>query len=197
MNMSFFSPQSRANTNQKNKQQYAMSMHTRRVMTPVVENVPVSAPVVNKVKWGEPTWYLFHTLSVKIKDAEFLRVRQDLLNNIYSICVNLPCPICADHAKEYLNAINFNTIQTKEDFQRLLYHFHNSVNERKGYPMFPWEEVHSKYSLAITNNIIINFMGHYSEKSGNAKMSASDFLRNRLIGILKQWFNDNIQAFHP
>ena len=196
MNMSFFSSQTRANTNAPNKPKFVMGMYPIRP-PPMVEPVHDYGPIVNKVKWGEPTWYLFHVLSVKVKDSEFSRIRQDLLNNIYSICLNLPCPICADHAKDYLNGINFNTIQTKEDLQRLLYVFHNSVNERKGYSMFPWEDFQNKYSLAITTNIIRNFMAHFSEKSRNPKLNAGDFLRMRLVGILKQWFNENIGAFHP
>jgi len=199
MNMGFFSSQTRANSNPSKNPQFVMGMYARRPVH-VEERPPVvvdSAPIVNKVKWGQPTWHLFHTLSVKIKDTEFPRIREELLNNIYSICLNLPCPICAEHAKEYLNGVNFNTIQTKEDLQRLLYSFHNSVNERKGYPIFPWEEFHTKYSLAITTNIIRNFMPHFSEKSHNPKLSAGDFLRGRLVGILKQWFNHNIEAFNP
>ena len=47
---------------------------------------------VVKVKWGEPTWYLFHTLAEKINDESFPTIREELLNVFYSICSNLPCP---------------------------------------------------------------------------------------------------------
>ena len=197
MNMSFFSLQSRASTTPT---QMVMGLYPRgrpALRTEVPVSTVASEPVINKVRWGEPTWFLFHTLSVKVRDEDFLRVREGLLNCIYSICVNLPCPLCADHAKTYLEGVNFNTIQTKEDLQRLLYTFHNSVNVRKNYPMFPYDELLSKYSLANTNNIIRNFMMHFSEKSHNPKLAAGDFLRSRLVGVLKQWFNDNIQAFYP
>jgi hypothetical protein len=199
MNMNFFSAQSRATTSMaRNERPFAMGMFPRRNVPMESRNTDTVVPTppnVNKVRWGEPTWFLFHTLSEKIKESEFPRLRQELLNHIYAICVNLPCPICAEHAKTYLDGINFNTIQTKEDLQKMMYAFHNSVNERKGYPVFPYNELSSKYSLAITTNIIHNFMSHYSEKSRNPKMLAGDFLRNRLIGILKKWFSENIQAF--
>ena len=150
-----------------------------------------------KVKWGEPTWFLFHTLSVKIKDGEFARIRQDLLNNTYAICCNLPCPDCANHAKIYLDSINFNTIQSKEDYKRMMFQFHNSVNKRKGYPQFDYAELDSKYSKAITSNIIRNFMVHFQDKYRSFKLIASDLHRAQLSNVLKKWFNDAISSFDP
>jgi hypothetical protein len=158
---------------------------------------PVITEPVKKVKWGEPTWYLFHTLSVKIKDTEFANMRVDLLNNIYTICINLPCPDCANHAKLYLDNINFNAIQTKEDFKKLMHAFHNDVNKRKGYPYFPYEQIDEKYSLAITNNIIVTFMHHFSDRNRSIKLLATDLHRSRLCISLKEWFNQNINNFHP
>jgi len=156
-----------------------------------------TVPIVNKVKWGEPTWYLLHTLSVKIRDDQFSRFRQDLLNTIYAICVNLPCPTCAEHAKKYLDGINFNAIQTKEQLKQMLHAFHNSVNQRKGYSMFPYDQVDPKYSLAVTNNIMINFMNHFTQRNYNIKLVAQELTRNQLCNQLKKWFNENIYAFEP
>jgi len=164
----------------------------------------VQQPVVNitsdppkKVKWGEPTWFLFHTLSVKIKESEFPKIRVDLLNQIYSICTNLPCPDCANHAKTYLDGINFNAIQTKDDFKKMLHTFHNEVNKRKGYAYFPYEQLNEKYSLAITSNIIQNFMTHFSDRNRSIKLLATDLFRARLCISLKEWFNQNIHLFAP
>jgi hypothetical protein len=198
--MNIFSSQTRANNSYKNM---PMQLQARRflynvpVKTQIPEQLAVpTTPVIPKVKWGEPTWFLLHTLSVKIKDDDFLRIRQELLHNIYSICTNLPCPTCSDHAKKYLDGINFNAIQTKEDLKKMLHSFHNSVNQRKGYPFFPYEELDTKYSLAITNNIIVNFMKYYSDRSHNIKLVAGDLMRFQLCEILKKWFNANIHAFH-
>jgi hypothetical protein len=199
--MNIFSSQTRANHSYKNM---PMQLQSRRflynvpVKTPIPEQLAIpTTPIIPKVKWGEPTWFLLHTLSVKIKDSDFLRIRQELLDSIYSICTNLPCPTCSDHAKKYLDGINFNAIQTKDDLKKMLHSFHNSVNQRKGYPFFPYEELDTKYSLAITNNIIINFMKYYSDRSHNIKLVAGDLMRFQLCEILKKWFNANIHAFHP
>ena len=198
MNMKFFSNQTIANTN--NKQ---ISQPFYMVMRKPIQQLPsVEIPTIiqqpdppKKVKWGEPTWYLLHTLSIKVKDSEFKHIRIDLLNRIYAICVNLPCPDCANHAKIYLDNINFNTIQTKEDLKLLLYKFHNDVNRRKGYPFFPYDKLDEKYSLAITNNIIRNFMVHFSDRNRSLKLLAGDLYRSQLCISLKKWFNDNINSF--
>ena len=43
------------------------------------------------MKWGEPIWFFFHTIAEKVKNESFPYVKQDLLNIIYNVCVNLPC----------------------------------------------------------------------------------------------------------
>jgi len=201
--MRLFSSNTLANTNTtQNSNRPFMSMNLI-VRPPPQTNLPqpsvvnITSDPPKKVKWGEPTWYLFHTLSVKIKESEFPKIRVDLLNQIYSICTNLPCPDCANHAKTYLDGVNFNAIQTKEDFKKMLYTFHNEVNKRKGYPYFPYEQLNEKYSLAITSNIIQNFMTHFSDRNRSIKLLATDLFRARLCISLKEWFNQNIHVFDP
>lgn len=150
-----------------------------------------------KIKWGYPTWLLFHTISVKIREDIFEDVIGNVLNIIYVICINLPCPDCANHAKKYLDSINFRTIQTKYQLQKMLFDFHNSVNMRKGYPLFKFENLEETYSKAITRNVIINFMDHFRDKSRSIKMIANDFHRARLVNELSDWFNQNITIFEP
>ena len=200
--MRFFSNQTLANnnTNQLSNNIFFMQIkHNNNNDKHLIQNEtfqsipPPPSPV--KVKWGEPTWYLLHVLSIKVKESEFKNIRVDLLNRIYAICINLPCPDCANHAKIYLDNVNFNTIQTKEDLKLLLYNFHNDVNKRKGYPLFSYESFDEKYSLAITNNIIRNFMHHFSDKNRSLKLLPNDLHRSQLCMILKKWFNENIRCF--
>jgi len=149
-----------------------------------------------KMKWGEPTWFLFHTLAEKVKSEYFSVIKTELLNNIYSICKNLPCPMCASHATQYLNGINFNTIQTKEDLKILLFNFHNIVNEKKGFPTFNFAELDDKYSKAVTLNIINNFILHFRDKHKSIRMIADDLYRQRLSGLLMSWFSTNLKYFN-
>lgn len=154
-----------------------------------------SQPESSKMTWGEPTWFLFHTLAQKINEYHFQEIRAELLDIIYKICVNLPCPTCSSHAKQYLDGINFNTIQSKQQLQQLFFQFHNKVNEKKGVPLFSFSELEVKYSNAITINIINNFLGIFMKKSNNIRLLADDFQRQYLIVYMKKWFQSHIGMF--
>lgn len=149
-----------------------------------------------KMKWGEPTWFLFHTLAEKVKEEYFPQIRVELLNTIYTICANLPCPDCAEHATSYLNGINFQTIQTKEQLKYMLYSFHNTVNIKKGFTVFPLSELTHKYSQMNLIEVIYRFMPLFQDKSKSIRMIANDFHRSRTAEQLKKWFNGNIVYFN-
>jgi hypothetical protein len=148
-----------------------------------------------KMKWGEPTWFLFHTLAEKVKEENFPSIRLDLINIIRIICSNLPCPDCANHATEYMKKINFASIKTKQDLKFMLFQFHNVVNQKKSFPLFSSDNLDSKYSNANTVNIIQNFMIHFQDKHHGIRMIANDLHRSRIADQLKTWFNNNLQYF--
>jgi hypothetical protein len=179
-----------------NMQNRNMQLPIRQLPTPSVNNTQITPVTRTKtMKWGEPTWFLFHTLSYKIKDEYFVIIREELLNIIYTICYNLPCPDCANHASDYLKSINFNSIQTKEQLKKMLFIFHNVVNTRKGYELFPYENFDDKYSKANTINIIQNFMVYFKNKHSSIHMIANDLHRNRIANSLMEWFKNNIKYF--
>ena len=165
--------------------------------------IPVAAPpqeqppatTTGKMLWGEPVWFLLHTLSYKVKEDIFLEFKDDLIRIIYTICTNLPCPTCSEHAKTYLDRINTKAIQTKEQLKLMLFTFHNVVNKKKGYPFFSYEDCEAKYANAITVNIIQNFMPFFQDKSRSPKLMASDFQKTYIVKMLKDWFQKNIGAF--
>lgn len=150
-----------------------------------------------KITWGEPTWFLFHTLAHKVKDSAFSKVRNELLNIIFLICNNLPCPDCATHATRYLQGINFDAILTKQQLKDMLFNFHNSVNMKKGYTLYPKDQLDAKYSSANTLNIINNFYYYFDKKQNNLKLSASGFHRTRTIQRMKVWIYNNLSNFDP
>jgi hypothetical protein len=152
-------------------------------------------PKKKKMIWGEPTWFLFHTLAEKVHAEDFSKIRVELLNIIYTICVNLPCPDCAKHATDYMNKINYSTIQTKEQLKDMLFIFHNEVNKRKFVTLFRREDLESKYSLANTIPVIQNFMTRFRNKHASIHMIANDLHRTRISNIMSEWFNKNIKYF--
>jgi len=111
---------------------------------PKPETVLVQKPPVrNDVKkfWGTPTWYLFHGIAANI-NAEFYKNNYAVVFNfIKQICSNLPCPFCRKHAVNYINAVNVNSVNTKEKLEIMLFNFHNSVNSRTGKPVMQQGEL--------------------------------------------------------
>lgn len=104
--------------------------------------------------------------------------------------------MCANHATQYMNAINFNTIQTKKDLIDLLWNFHNEVNKRKNFAVFPYEELGAKYSRANLINIIQVFMVHFKDKHASLRMIADDMYRQQISAKMQDWFRKNIQNFN-
>lgn len=148
------------------------------------------------MKWGKPTWYLLHTLSIKIKDEKFNQLKSDLLQYIYIICCNLPCPYCAQHAKQHLDSINFNSINTKSELIDILYSFHNQVNKNKGYDLFNHNDLIPMYTKANTTNIINNFIYYYSDNYRSPKLMANDLSRKTSLKQFRQWISNNIYHFN-
>lgn len=161
--------------------------------SPQVSEQPI--PQEKKMEWGEPTWFFLHTMSEKIKDSEFNTICKDFLQIIYNICTNLPCPMCSQHAKEYIQNSYFFRIKTKEELKAFLYTFHNVVNKKKSYPLFDYAKLSEKYKVASTKPIIYNFMFHFQKRNKGAKMLANDMYRGRVVNTIKQWLSTNIIYF--
>ena len=161
-----------------------------------IKEVPED-PSKKKMKWGEPVWFFFHTIAEKVNPESFATVRVELLQLITSICRNLPCPTCSQHASTYLANTNLNTIKTKEQLIEFFYTFHNEVNKRKGFAQFPRELLREKYSKANTMNIINHFLVNLLDKSYSIRMIADDFHRKRLVVEIKKWLGNNLQHFQP
>jgi len=152
-------------------------------------------PEKKKMRWGQPVWFFFHTIAEKVKPESFAIIRMELLQLVTSICKNLPCPTCSQHAVTYLANTNINTIQTKDQLIDFFYTFHNDVNKRKGLSQFPRELLQEKYSKANTLNIINHFLVNLLDKSYSIRMIADDFHRKRLVEDIKKWLNNNLQHF--
>jgi hypothetical protein len=162
------------------------------IIKPVVQPEPPKPP---QMKWGAPTWTYLHTMAEKVKESSFPAIRKEMYRVIYMICTNLPCSMCSNHAKEYLNKINVQSIQTKQDLKNMLFVFHNEVNKRKGFAIFPNSNLDDKYSTGNYRAIANNFMIFYQEKSRNKHFIADEMYRQRVVSQVKQWIIENIEHF--
>ena len=93
--------------------------------------------------------------------------------------------------------MNFDNIQTKEQLKLMLYQFHNHVNTKKNYPLFPMNKLDSTYQHANTTNIITNFFHHFSKTNYSGRMGTENFHRTRTVRDIKGWLNQNGQYFNP
>ena len=159
----------------------------------IIRDVP--KPKEKQMKWGEPIWFLFHTLAEKIKDEHFSSKKYEMINLVKSICYNLPCPKCTDHATAHMKNMNIESIKSKQDWKDFLYKFHNEVNKRKDFLEFPHNELDAKYQSTNTVNVINYFLSTYREKSGNVQMIATEMSRMRVLRNAQQWLKNNLSCF--
>lgn len=178
------------------------SQIVQREITPVAIPTPTPMPTQQpdptkrrRMRWGQPTWFAFHTLAEKVREESFPIIRVELLNIIHTVCSNLPCPECAKHATAHMNSIDFNSIQTKEQLKIMLFNFHNDVNRKKGVPIFEYADLQPKYSKANTIPILQNFMRHFEDKTGSFKMIADQMQRMRLCSHIRAWLQNNLSHF--
>jgi hypothetical protein len=149
---------------------------------------------VREMLWGQPTWFLFHTLAEKVKEEHFDKTKNDLFSFIKQICDNLPCPDCAQHATKYINGVNFQAILNKEQLKVMLFNFHNEVNIQKKYDSYDYADI-VKYKTAVTINIVSNFFYHFNKKSYNVKLDISGYQRSKLLKNIRIWMEENYYCF--
>ena len=143
-----------------------------------------------KVKvWGPYIWYMLHGLAEKIKDKSFHGLKNELLEHIFNICVNLPCPSCSTHSREYLQKIDFKKIKTKQELRLMLLDFHNNVNTRLRKPTFSYQQLIDKYKTVNFNNVINNFFIFFEDKHKTVNMLSNDMYTQRLSNNIRNWLS--------
>lgn len=132
--------------------------------------------------WGTYTWILFHWIAQHIKEEFFVSEREKLLHLIGSICNNLPCPSCREHASNYIKHYPFAYIKTKQDLIYYMYHFHNMVNTRskKSYQPF---SIMDKYKILNTQLLLDSWNHHFSYSND---IQRHDFMAKKQLAHIKQ-----------
>ena len=185
----------------KQVQPVHMNLYASSLKRPIIPKT--RAPQISRVapsdgdrmKLGEPTWTLFHTIPERLSNENFVKNKTSIIQLITTICNNLPCPSCSQHATQYMRNVNFNAIHTTEDLKKMLYIFHNNVNERKKYAEFSYDDLTNKYSNLDFNQVVNNFMFHFQKKIYAMNLIAQQISRQKKVVIVKQWFLDNMHLF--
>ena len=141
----------------------------------------------SKKYWGEPTWYLFHGIAAKINENYYKNNHVECFSLIVNICNNLPCPMCRDHAINYLKKTNISKINTKEKLIRFLFDFHNNANINSGKPLYKFEDM-SKYNNILLSKVIELFMQRFYKTYYNFK-SFNTWLHKKNKKFVIEWWN--------
>tara|TARA_B110000879_G_scaffold205018_1_gene284834 strand:- start:2060 stop:2347 length:288 start_codon:yes stop_codon:yes gene_type:complete len=94
-----------------------------------------------------------------------------------------------------MKKVNFNAIHTTEDLKKMLYIFHNSVNERKKYAEFSYDDLNEKYSNLEFNQVVNKFMFHFQQKVYAINLIAQQISRQKNVAVVKKWIVDNTHLF--
>jgi hypothetical protein len=94
-----------------------------------------------------------------------------------------------------MQKVNFNAIHTVEDLRKMLYIFHNSVNERKKYAEFAYDDLTAKYSNLDFNEVVNKFMFHFQKKVYAMNLIAQQISRQKQVAVVKKWLIDNMHLF--
>ena len=143
----------------------------------------------NMLNWGHITWILFHTLIEKLNENQYQHLGPIILNVIKSICSILPCPICKEHATNYIKHVKFKThLPTKEHMKQFFYHFHNNVNIKTRKPIYPYENM-NKYNNGNIRIIYNNFCILHNKNYGNPRMMANNIKKQHIFNHLNTIIN--------
>lgn len=184
-------------TNHNKSQMFSMRIYnTARIYgAPDVQPIASTIDPTKKILWGPPTWFFFHTLAEKVKPELFLEYRAALFGIITDVCKNLPCPSCSMHASQYIDKINVNSLQSKDDLIKMLFDFHNNVNVRTNKPLFSYHELRLKYKQANFINIVNHFIYYYKMEHHAIRMIADDMYRKRSAKTIIDWLHSHRDIF--
>ncbi len=185
------------------QQQRRPQQQERREVKPVAaySSLQAASPIISsqtpsdKPIWGSRTWLFFHAIAAKIKESDFSIVKDELFGLIDRICNNLPCPICSNHASEYLRNNNMRRlVRCKSDLIKYFFVFHNVVNQRKKYPLYQESNL-DVYNTANLPKIFQAFIVAFEDRNKNLNMMNNNLLRYRVSSELIQWFQINNKYF--
>lgn len=151
---------------------------------------------MSKQVWGNNTWNLFHTISVKIKQEASFDDIQNVLVIIREICNNLPCPICSNHAIQLFKSVKLNSIRNKEDLIHFLFVFHNKVNTRLKKNIFLKELLLPTYEKQNLNNCLNMFVHIYNNIRGSNHMMMYNFHRKQIVQKVIEYFKKNLTLYN-
>tara|TARA_Y100000816_G_C25896669_1_gene467767 strand:+ start:58 stop:516 length:459 start_codon:yes stop_codon:yes gene_type:complete len=144
--------------------------------------------------WGPIIWVFLHTLVAKIKNTEFKNNKEKLIEIIFKVCSNLPCPDCSEDSVKFLRTVNFKNATKKEDLIEILFVFHNQVNINLKKTEFP-EKLLETYNNNNINIVLKRFIETFNKNTNNIRLMNQSFMRSIISKDIKNYIENNIHYF--
>lgn len=146
---------------------------------------------MSKSVWGPATWYLLHSIVLKIDDNVNQSQLKELKGMILNIATNLPCPNCTQHALAYLTTNRIDMIDNILALRIFIHKFHNKVNERLKKPTMSYEDHIVMYNNMNLKLVIQNMINIYKNMNTSVTMMLYSYYRGKLVQDLNDYFYKN------
>jgi len=146
--------------------------------------------------WGNACWRLFHVSAVNLKE-DHQHLVSEILGLIYVISVNLPCPVCSEHAKITLSKLNKSTINDKEKLITCLWQFHNIVNKNTQSQYLTREKHDELYKEVNIHEVLIHWLKVMTKSwiGGDPSNMMHTLFRKKMIERVVFFYKKNKNAF--
>lgn len=150
---------------------------------------------MKKSEWGPIIWKVLHCITIKIKDEEFPKEREQIIWMITNICSNLPCPQCASHASGIIKKHRLKDVKTKAELIKFVYSMHNVVNKRLKKQTYPFNDI-QHYDQFNTKAVLSDYYNMNIKSRYSEKMMLYTYHRNEFMKRFYTYFNSNISKFN-
>lgn len=92
--------------------------------------------------WGKHGWIFLHSVTMAYPDFPSENDKQNYKNFFNLLTVVLPCSVCREHLKQYINETPIEKyLSCKKKLVEWLIYIHNQTNKSLGKPILSYQEV--------------------------------------------------------
>jgi len=103
--------------------------------------------------WGKHGWIFLHSVTMAYPDNPSENDKQNYKSFFHLVSLVLPCNVCREHLKQYMNEIPIDKYLTcKKKLVEWLITIHNKTNQSLGKPILSYQEVIEIYKKLYNEN---------------------------------------------
>lgn len=133
--------------------------------------------------WGPATWRALHVVCASLNTNN-----PQVVNAIWrawcGVLKELPCPICSQHAADYLGRV-LRPPRTKMELNVIFWKFHNHVNRSLGKRPLSMSDAQAWVVRAPAKKLLLDFCNRYLMRAGGRNMLHSQTRKMRLNNLLQ------------